>query len=462
MNNYFPQIMLCGAFIALLSGSAELSNASPYISTFVPPPMPSRDDGAYWSTGKGVRCGRKGDRLFVLGPKRSLLEFDMRALARKAIERDVIHPWDGSWDVSLMVDTGIVFDRAGRAYTLIIPRYSNLRHAVLLWSTDGCRNWQARALTGVNATMEKPDGFNDKSGAPTILSYQNYGSTTGTRLWLDLLGEDMQPIEGSPFVVADNSLLSANHSGGGNSTFKTLSSVFVVYPTTDKSAKGTLSMARRFDLKTKKWDGTAVPIERSTTKIGPDLHDLPAITMGKDRRAIVVIGAHHALFRILTARKPENIAAGWSPPIIIGDPAQGPPYREYSYVSLNLSLRGTLNIVARAEGRWGYYDLVQFRKSADGQWTDWPGARPHRIIASPRRTGYIAWRQRISMAPDGRLTLSFAYFPNRLTSSEATALGLSTSDGVDCRPMDVRCWYPNSPTLAPRTIVSTDDGLTWH
>lgn len=224
--------------------------------------------------------------------------------------------------------------------------------------------------------------------------------------------------------------------------------------------QGTLSVAREFNLARANWEGPAAPIGRSTTKVGPDNHDLPAITVDPSGRPLVVIGAHHATFLMYSARRPNSVLGGWTPPEAVGAPQLGRRFAEYSYVSLNMARDGIINIIARAEYRGGRYELVQLRRTPRLGWQRWPGGAPDRTIAMPRRNSYAVWRQRISMAPDGALYLSFAYMPNSLTGAEAAVLGLAPPRPADCRAD--RCWYRDAPTIGALTLVSRDNGATWR
>jgi hypothetical protein len=220
-----------------------------------------------------------------------------------------------------------------------------------------------------------------------------------------------------------------------------------------------LSVGRSFDRDKGVWTGPPVPIGRSTTRKGPDDHDLPAITFGPDGRAVVVVGAHHAVLEMYTAKQPASVTSGWSRPEPVGDPQRGAQFAEYSYASLNMSKTGTINIVSRNEGDNGYYQLIQFRRLAGGSWTDWPGGLPHRLIATPSRHAYGSWRQRVNQMPDGELVLSFSYFPNQLTDAEAANLHLDPhKDASQCDPHTHRCWYVKAPIMIPRTLVSRDEG----
>lgn len=410
----------------------------------------------------GQLCLRSGTALIRLGRSRAAETLDFSALARTAIRRDVQPDWDGHWDHSLMVDTKIVFDAQGRAYTLVIPRLSNLTQAVLLWSRDACKSWQAIRLVSRNAAIEGRGVFTDRALPPTILSHEMFGAQQGRRLWLELFRWDGAQLvrRAPPLLAAEDSLYTANHSGGGNATFTGGGRVVLVYPKADEKRQGTLAVARELDLVTLSWTGGPVPIARSTTKLGGDNHDLPAITRLPSGGLIVVIGAHHARLQVVESCDTSGSVRCWKTPITLGDPEKGRAYSEYTYSSLNVSRLGVVNIIARAEGRIGHYDLVQFRRSAQGSWTEWLGGLPHRPVVVIHRPAYGAWRQQVSESPSGRLYLHFAYWPNSLTLSEAMVLGLDAPASDQCA--QGRCWYANVPTLSPRTLISDDDGLTWR
>lgn len=414
----------------------------------------------------GNACLRAGDAVVRIARGGRAERFDFDGAAATAIDRDLMRGarWDRRRDTTLLVDNNIVFDARGTAYTLVVPRYSNLKTAALLWSGDGCRTWRAVATTGRNATLEKPLAGTDRSAPPTVLSYEYYGNARGPHLWLDLYarrGDTLTRATPQPVEVAANSLLVSNHSGGGNSTLTLPDRIIVSYPTIDGGRPGTQSVAREFDRRRGQWATAPLEIGRSTTGGGgPDNHDLPALALLPSGKLVAVIGAHHSLLQMVTSNAPGTIRDGWTAPETIGAPDRGKAFQQYSYVSLNVSRRGTINIVARAEGRQAHYDLVQLRKPAGGTWTQWQGGEPQRAIASPDRALYAAWRQRVSEGPSGALYLSFAYFPNRLDANEAQALGLAGAARRNCAKD--RCWYQDAPTLKPVTLVSTDDGATWR
>lgn len=407
---------------------------------------------------------RSGGTIFVAKDGRQVSQIDLDAAAHTAIDRDIFKKegaWDGKWDQSFMVDTAIVFDGQDRAYTVIVPRYSNLQHPVLLWSGDHGKSWSAVPLAGRDATLEKPDSFNDHSGPPTVLSNEYYGAQSGQRLWLETFAVRGNAVGPDHLQLLSNrNFLSENHSGAGNSSFTTKTKIFVVYDTTDKSGRGTLSVARQYDRASNALEGEEVPIGRSTTLKGPDPHDVPAITADAAGQLTVVIGAHHALLQTVQSRAPGSILSGFTDPKPIGDPSK-PQDSSFSYESLDTARDGTLNMISRAEGDSTLYQLVQLRRPAGGDWTIWPNGYHYRVIAKPSRPSYVAWRQRVTTDRNGVLYLHLRYYLNSLTADEAKSIGVTGTPTQSCDARG-RCWYVNSPDLQPETLVSKDNGLTWH
>lgn len=414
----------------------------------------------------GSACARDAGEVGIFDAEGKRVQtVDFSAAAAKAIDRDLFvrgGRWDRKADLGPMVDDRVVFDTVGRAYTLVIPRYSNLRSAALLVSMDHCRTWQAVPLTGRNATVERPDTRNDTSGPPTVLSYETYGSLVGGKLWLERFKISGRRLvrEGASQMIADNSLLGSNHSGGGNASFTTRSRIFIAYPTMDRSAAGTQEAVREFDRESDKFIAPSQIIGRSLSATS-DPHDLDAISQFPDGRLVVIIGAHHAMFQMLVSRRPNTFASGFDQAVEIGEPRHGRSYGSFTYASLNISQSGTINIIARAEGDQGKYQLVQMRRLATGGWEVWPNGLHYRVLVDPDRADYMAWRQQVSLGVGGRLYLTYRRYANEFTGVEAKSLGLDLSRGTpgNCTG---RCWYNDSPTGPAQTLVSVDDGKSWH
>lgn len=409
---------------------------------------------------------RTNSMIYIEQNNKRISSINFLAAARIAIDRDIFHQagaWDGRWDSSVMVDTAIVFDASDRAYTILVPRYSNLKQAVLLWSTDHGLSWSAQGLTGRAATIEKPDSYNDLTGPPTIISYENYGAYKGRHLWLDLFSIAQRKLKRSApgILLSERSLIVPNHSGGGNSSFTTKKRIIVVYDVADDVATGTLSVAREINRATLQPEGREVIIGRSLTPKGPDLHDMPAITGDATGRLTVIIGAHHARLQVARTLSQRSIADGFTPLSPIGNLAI-PQDSSFSYASLNTLRDGHLIIISRAEGDSYFYKLVEFIGEPGGEnWRIWPNGYHYRVIATPHRQSYAAWRQRVTLDRNGRVYLNLRYYPNVLTPDEAEEAGVSTNARRNCRERD-RCWYEGVPDFDPRTLVSNDGGLTWY
>lgn len=412
----------------------------------------------------GMAYVRDEQQLLVLRKGVQVAVLDFEKLAEAAVNRDIPDvggQWDRRWDQSFMNDTSVVSDASGRLYTLLIPRYSNLRNAALLWSDNGGQDWHALKLPGRNAALERPDGFNDHAGPPTVLSFENYGGVVGKRLWLNLFRDvsgTVQP-DGPPIIISNNSVLAGNHSGAANSTFTTKGQVFVAFNTDDCTAKGTRIVVRQVDRAKHAIVGDEVVLGRSLTDACGDMHDIPAITMGPDRRLIVVIGAHHALLQWVRATTPDSVIGGWSTAKPIGTTglSRGDVF---TYISLAMSRDGTLNLISRLTDASAHYPLVQLRKPWNGSWQRWPSGSIVRPIAMPDRSHYSAWRQRMTTDSLGNLYLNFRYYPNMMTIDEAVREGLAGTETKDCG--HGLCWYVTVRERGAVTLVSTDGGLTWH
>ncbi|EJL32332.1 hypothetical protein PMI02_01517 [Novosphingobium sp. AP12] len=460
MTRRLSPILLCCALLVAAVGprqdmSYTLEAAERHRATLLDAGSPGFDNS-------GSAYVRSGGVLTIVRPRRAVRTLDLDEIARAAIERDVLkgERWDGLWDKGTMVDTSVVGDAEGRVYTLIIPRYSKLRSAVLLWSADRGRTWHAVALAGRNATMERPDSYNDHGAPPTILSFERYGGRTERRLWLERLtvSEDRIVPAGPPLLLSDRSLLVGNHSGAANSTFTTRDRIIAVYDVDDGLGQGTLSVAREVDRTTGRL-GPERQVGRSTTAQAPDMHDIPAITAGPDGHLVVMIGAHHAWFLMFRSRQPGTTAGGWIPEGPVGK--EGSATGTYSYISLATSRDGTMNVVARGEDGRARYSLVQLRKPWGKPWTRWPNGSIRRVLAEPNRAHYAAWRQRMTMDLAGQLYLNFRYYPNMLTDAEARTLGVAGGPRKDCDKGGL-CWYADAPELTPRTLVSSDNGVSWR
>lgn len=389
---------------------------------------------------------------------------DFARAAKDAIDRDIFGgavSWDLKFDSGAFADNQLVFDAAGVAYTLIIPRNSNLSRAALLYSVDRLKSWRAVPLVARNAMLEKRDSFNDRSGPPAVVSFENYGAFHGKRIWLQVFAfhEKLLTSLGPPLLADNSSILEAGHSGAGNVVISTKKSVFLVYPVDDGGKSGTASYIRQFNKESLNWDGPAIFLARSNTKVGRDPHDAPAITIDSFGVLHVVIGAHQEMFQYTESHVAYSIFGGWTAPVNIGEPRRGALYGRYTYPSLNISKDQTINIIARSEGNGYRFELVQMRKPWGMPFETWQGLA-HKVIASPERSYYGVWRHKVTVDDDGNIYLHFSYWPNQLTHKESDVLHLNEADISNCR-LD-RCWYNNVPYLQTMTLISRDTGNTWR
>lgn len=414
---------------------------------------------------RGIVYVRSGDKIIVINPTNGAsYDIDFAGSAAHSIDRDIFQNngrWDRSWDSGPMVDNDIVFDGRGYAYTIVVPRYSNLDSAVLLMSNDNCVTWQAIKLSGRNATIEKRSIIKPtNSWVPSVLSFESYGKYEGTRLWLELYSANNGSVKSNKsIIVSDRSLLVANHSGGANSSISFEDKIIISYPVKTDRRQGTLSVAREFETTSETFRTGEIPIGWSATLKGPDNHDLPGLALMPDGKILAIVGAHQALLRVTMSSAVATIEAGWGEPIDIGEPMAAGRYGRFTYPSLDVASDGSVNVIARAEGDRWRFQLVQLRRDKHGVWTTWPNGLKYRVIVSPEREAYMAWRHHVSTAPDGTIYLNYRPYANQLTYAESKLLGVEGGRTADCS--ETRCWYIDAPTGPAHTIASSDGGITW-
>lgn len=393
--------------------------------------------------------------------------------------------WDEKWDKSAMVDDRIVFDNKDRAYTLVTPYQSNLKFAVLLYSLDKCQTWHGIPLKGNSAALEMRDGFNDLSGVPAVLSFGvdgTMGDKVSNNLWLHSFYFDANNAIRSYFengkLIASNSLLSVNHSGGGNSVITRSGKIFVVYPGAtlpegvDSGTPNYICQVSKNLSKSNspicKYLGVAGDINKTGMVVAPDAHHIPAITVDKDGQLTVVFGSHLGMFKMTQSEDNLNIEGDWSEPVLIGEllikKSNGSTrYGSYTYVGLATSPKNeSMIIIARTEEFSAHYQLVEMIKPHGEDfktWADGSQQIKHRVLVEPGRSYYAAYRHRISFDKSGNFYLHFKYWPGQLTTTEAALFDLKTTDSCDISGK--RCMYHDMKHLFPTTLKSTDDALTF-
>lgn len=451
--------------IAAYSGSFEVK--SPIIYS-----IRQRGDlgGSFISRGlpaqspKGTVCVRDGNLVYVkelAGGWETHNIIDAETFIRSlALGIDVT--WDRNFDKSRMVSNDIVFNSEGDAFTILTPRHSNLDRALLLFSRDGCRTWGGLPLTGRSAVLEKPDAFNDHSGVPTVLSFEGYGPYMPGRLWLERFKVEkgtVRPVASR--LIGKDTNVTPIHSGGGNLSFTRGDRIFVVFPRALNGNLGTLQFVQTFDRGTLRPRSHARLVGSSFTAVGPDVHDLPAITMTLEGRLRIILGGHHAALGITEGKVPMSIDGGWTPIYKVASKRlQTGEVSSFTYPGVNTSLNGDLNIFARFEGRGYRFELAQIRLGARSDISTIEDAALMRILATNERRNYAAWRNQASFNPKtGALFLNFRFWPNELNDQERSDLNLPADGGTNCR--NGRCWYGNVPDINPLTLVSEDGGSSW-
>lgn len=443
-------LFLCGSIVSAQSTDAEFLDSYPVRGA---PGFDSRNRG-YFRAGTQILI--KSDEVVeAVGFGESV---------RTAVDRDIFpdnQKWDGKWDESSRVDNSIVFDDSDIAYTVITPRRSNLKNAVLLYSTDLARSWKAVRLKGITATIELRDGFNSSSAPPTVLSYENYASFRGGKLWLETFRYDDGRVRRAmpPQLVTDQSLLAQKHSGGGNSTFTRDGKIFIVYPSAvpPTSGSGTMSFIRAFDTREGRFTSGEILLgtSASTEKDGPDEHDIPVITANHVGTLTVLIGGHHSPLLITESKSPLSVSRGWTHPRPIGNNTD---HQSFTYASVNTLPDQSLNIFMRHEDQNYRFSLVHFWRPSGGVFRTWDDGRTYRVIVQPVRRFYAVWRHRATMDQEGNLYLNYQYEPNQLTADEVRAIGVDPATAEHCR--NGRCFYRVRP-LTAATLVSRD-GQAFH
>lgn len=428
---------------------------------------------------------RVGPDIVIQDQAGNYVLLDFAKQVKKVISEEIMPKgtiWDGRWDTGNFVDSRIVFDDQERCYTIVNPKYSNLKNAVLFYSLDRCRSWHGIALRGDNAAIESRDGFNDLSGPPAVVSFPSFNSLIKNKLWVHAFDFDaankLYDLYSPGRELQEPSLLTMNHSGGGNSVLTKAGKVFVVFPSSrplpDGGKRGTqtyiceIQRIKNAPQENCKYLGIAGDITRFSGDIPPDAHHIPAITVDSSGQLTVVFGSHLGLFKMTQSEQPLSIQS-WTPVVPIGEPMQGTIgkwtlYGSYTYVGLNTDKNDNLHIFSRAEGTRATYQLVQMTKPK-GQgfkvWVD-PFSNQkivHRVIVDPKRSFYAAYRQKVAMDNKGDLYLHFKYWPNQLFPDEAALFKLTPDSVAGCDNTRY-CFYGESqvPYLYSTTLKITNSG----
>lgn len=417
----------------------------------------------------GTLYFRAGHLLVVQENSGKQRQIDLIEAASAAIDESLFklgEHWDRNLDTSQMIDDRVVIDNRGGLYTILTPKSSNLRSAVMLYTLDRGATWKVVKLVGLTGSLESWDSFNEKDGPPVVSTIDRYGTLEGARYWVErftVRDGILVPLF-PPVLVSSKSNLVSNHSGGSNITYTRNGKIFVVYPSNEKNAAGTVVYGRELNASNGRFIGDEVRLGVSggiaAGKVLPaDAHDLPAITQDRKGIITVIFGAHHGMFQYLSSRSASTMHDQWTVPAVIGQSNQGGQFGAYTYISALTDHHDNIHIFARSEGYKYKFQLVQIEKYSNGEIRSWLGGLRHRVVVDVDRSMYAAWRQRASLDENGCIYLHFKYWPSQLSPGEMSELGVSEKKNDDCDLNN--CFLRSLKPMYPTTIYSCDYGETF-
>ena len=186
-------------------------------------------------------------------------------------------------------------------------------------------------------------------------------------------------------------------------------------------------------------------------------HDPPAISVDSKGYLHVVIGAHHDNFQYTRSLAPNSSTEGWTEPRMFGTPKPPEGGGSYTYTALLCDYDDTLHLVSRWAGSDDYrFQLVYQRKKAGRDW------EPHRVLVSPFRVNYAAWRQKISIDRLGRLFVSYAYYPDLMTPEERRAYARKWPEDATENPDAPGGYDIVLRDRGAAMLISDDRGDSWR
>lgn len=372
-------------------------------------------------------------------------------------------------------EKAVRFDNDGDAYLMLhVERLNDqgqtydwrTRTTLLLHSRDHLKTWTVYPLTGGRmACFEKLDGNNrDCLKRPPVILLNDYCYFTGSDPAYYLLLPEKKA-DGSlnipqPVKIAENAMVTDQHSGGGNSAITCGDKVFIVFgwcvtmkssPQTVKemggaekankqwtlttlrklpiaatlpaipedhpglkqtlynknilqsgtSADGTPAFVVAYDLKTRT---LSRPVFLGCGGMSMDDHNWPSITVDPKGYLHVLINGHHNPTNYTHSLKPYSID-GWTPPVYVNDTEQTPQEKRphVSYATLNCDRAGNLYSIHRSTtGVYNNHLSVFRRDAATGQWAE------ETTLVTPFRYMYKVWGQKAMYDPaKDRLCLTF-------------------------------------------------------
>lgn len=377
------------------------------------------------------------------------------------------------------IDTRVVFDSGGDAYTFVASRgWTGIPVALLLHSRDDGLSWDVHPLPIAYryARLEFSDAGLPLERPPAIV-------LTDDGQPLKMLTPEKKPdgtleMGSSVYLDANDPRLPPGGDGHSNFSLTRDGQTYVAYMSVSGfDGDGTPTWITRYDRDTGVLDP---PVYLGDAGTGaPDNHNTPALTIDSQGTLHVVFGAHHQSFLYTRSLAPYSITGGWTAPVQIGadidalpagaDPACTGFCHQYTYVSLVRDQNDTLHMVSRwagTAGRTYFFRLSYLRKPSSQGWS----IREDLVV--PFKAYYSNWYQKLSLDRSGRLFLFYIYYGNQLFSDEAAAYnGFWPEDGIEpevgCtttprEPGGNYCWFNNVEPHGPVLLRSEDAGSTWH
>ncbi len=360
--------------------------------------------------------------------------------------------WDGKMHTGPFSNERITFDKDNSLYTIVDAQRSNIGRVYLCYRPMTDSDWQLYGLPLGWTALETYDGHNPIEQPPAILSMTD----KILRLILPEKTEDGKLKLGEPILIATDSLLVPNHSGGANHCITVKGKTYITWASSNpiEGRDGTPQYIRTYDHATGELSDTVLLGVCGHGK--PDNHNLPGITIDSQGILHVVLGAHHNQFKYTHSNNPYDITS-WSEVKPFGKPRHKDKWGSYTYVSLLCDADDTLHVVGRWAGAGYYFRLVYMRKKAGQDWT------PHRYLMVPFRNMYSCWYHKMALDRKGRLFLSYTYYANQLSDAQLESYKAKWPGEI---PTDVTQhagnWRWGMHPHDPGMLVSDDKGDTWH
>ena len=354
----------------------------------------------------------------------------------------------------------IVFDSAGRAYTVLtIQLADGSQHNVMLYSLDACHTWglAASELPSGEVTTELWTGHDQIDGPPFVLAWRLFHyhpSRTANYEYLFVTQprwDAGQLVVPAPIQVTTNCFGISAHSGGGSLAVTHAGKTTFVWGEIDNNKDpGSPIFAAQYDQAT----GTVsqrVQIGWVTPR--NDEHCTPVITVDSLGYLHVGTGAHDAQLNYYRSGAPDSITSGWSGPVAI------PGAVGATYVGLVCDQSDTLHLLYRQQRRdpatfanQPYGALVYQRLTTpDAPTAAW--SAPQTLIV-PAGIGYVVYYQKLTLDPAGRLWMT----ASNLSGAELNRWRV----GWDIWRKRGRHGPRPSRYLHNLVMTSADGGASWH